>query len=201
MKKFIIYMILLFIIICSLFLLYILEYDAKQCDTNLKSEIYEEFKEIENLEETDSSNSNPIIYRTNSRGNIYRVIATISIPKLNIHYPIINETTYEYLKISPTKLAGNNPNESGNFCIVGHNFEDDTFFSNLDLLENGDIIKLKDTSGNYQKYSVYNIYTVRRKDTSCLNQDTNGKTELTLITCTNKQDLMLIVKCIALKNA
>lgn len=200
MKKLIIYIILLFIITCSLSLLYILEYDAKQYDVSLHDEIYEEFEKIENLEETEisSSESNPIIYRTNSRGNVYRVIGTISIPKLNIHYPVINETTYEYLKISPTKLAGNNPNEPGNFCIVGHNFEDDTFFSNLDLLVNGDVVKLKNTAGNYQKYSVYDIYTVRRKDTSCLNQNTDGKTELTLITCTNKQDLMLIIKCKAI---
>ena len=201
--KLIIYIFLLFVIMCSLFLLYVLEYNVKTYDKNLYAEIYKEFNELEQLEEPStsiditntSSNSNPVIYKTNARGNMYRVIATINIPKLNLNYPIINETTEEYLKISPTKLYGAEPNQTGNLCIVGHNYEDDTLFSNLDQLTNGDIIKIKNTSGKTEKYSVYNSYIVNRNDVSCLDQNTNGKTEITLITCTNKNNKMLIVKC------
>lgn len=201
--KLIIYIFLLFVIMCSLFLLYVLEYNVKTYDKNLYAEIYKEFNELEQLEELStsiditntSSNSNPVIYKTNARGNMYRVIATINIPKLNLNYPIINETTEEYLKISPTKLYGAEPNQIGNLCIVGHNYEDDTLFSNLDQLTNGDIVKIKNTSGKTEKYSVYNSYIVNRNDVSCLDQNTNGKTEITLITCTNKNNKMLIVKC------
>ena len=201
--KLIIYIFLLFVIMCSLFLLYVLEYNVKTYDKNLYAEIYKEFNELEQLEEPStsiditntSSNSNPVIYKTNARGNMYRVIATINIPKLNLNYPIINETTEEYLKISPTKFYGAEPNQTGNLCIVGHNYEDDTLFSNLDQLTNGDIIKIKNTSGKTEKYSVYNSYIVNRNDVSCLDQNTNGKTEITLITCTNKNNKMLIVKC------
>ena len=201
--KLIIYIFLLFVIMCSLFLLYVLEYNVKTYDKNLYAEIYKEFNELEQLEEPStsiditntSSNSNPVIYKTNARGNMYRVIATINIPKLNLNYPIINETTEEYLKISPTKLYGAEPNQTGNLCIVGHNYEDDTLFSNLDQLTNGDIIKIKNTSGKTEKYSVYNSYIVNRNDVSCLDQNTNGKTEITLITCTNKNNKMLIEKC------
>lgn len=200
--KLIIYIFLLFVILCSLFLLYILEYDAKNYDPNLYAEIYKEFNELEQLEELasseniiiDSSNE-PVIYKTNARRNMYRVIATINIPKINLNYPIINETTDEYLKISPTKLYGANPNQEGNLCIIGHNYEDDTLFSNLDKLANGDIVKIKNTSGKTEKYSVYDSYIVNRNDVSCLDQNTNGKTEITLITCTNKNNKMLIVKC------
>lgn len=200
--KLIIYIFLLFVILCSLFLLYILEYDAKNYDPNLYAEIYKEFNELEQLEELasseniiiDSSNE-PVIYKTNARGNMYRVIATINIPKINLNYPIINETTDEYLKISPTKLYGADPNQEGNLCIIGHNYEDDTLFSNLDKLANGDIVKIKNTSGKTEKYSVYDSYIVNRNDVSCLDQNTNGKTEITLITCTNKNNKMLIVKC------
>ena len=46
---------------------------------------------------------------------------SLVIPKLSIKYPVINETTEEYLKIAPTKLFGPNANEVGNLCIIGHN--------------------------------------------------------------------------------
>lgn len=199
--KLVIYIFLLFIISCSLFLLYIFETDEKKYDPSLYAEIYEEFELLEKIEDTtipdvsSTSPNEPIKYTINARDDIYRVIASITIPKINVYYPIINETTDEYLKISPTKLCGANPNEVGNFCVVGHNFEDDTLFSNLDQLTNGDIVKIKNTSGKTEKYSVYDSYIVDNKDVSCLDQNTNGKTELTLITCTNKNNKMLIVKC------
>lgn len=199
--KLVIYIFLLFIILCSLFLLYIFEFNVKKYNPDLYAEIYKEFNELEKLEEPTISNNstnsenNPIIYKTNARGNMYRVIATINIPKININYPVINETSDEYLKIAPTKLYGSNPNQEGNFCIVGHNFEDNSLFSNLDKLTNGDIVKIKNTSGKTEKYSVYNSYIVNRNDISCLEQNTNGKTEITLITCTNNNNKMLIVKC------
>lgn len=198
--KLVIYIILLFIILCSSLIIYIFEIDAKKYNKDLYAEIYSEFEELEKLEESNntktiSSSNNPIIYKTNARGSTYRVIATINIPKIQVNYPIINETTDEYLKISPTKLYGPNPNEKGNFCVVGHNYENDTFFSNLDLLNNGDIVKIKDTSGKTESYSIYNSYIVSKTDVSCLEQNTDGKTELTLITCTNKNDKMLIIKC------
>lgn len=39
------------------------------------------------------------------------VIGIIEIKKLNITYPIISEMNKEYLKISPCKFYGSNPNE------------------------------------------------------------------------------------------
>ena len=63
------------------------------------------------------------------------VIAIIKIPKINIEYPVIFETTEEFLKVSPTKYAGGFPNEPGNFYIIGHNYYNGKHFSNLKKLE------------------------------------------------------------------
>ena len=98
------------------------------------------------------------------------------------------------MKISPTKFWGADPNEVGNFCIVGHNYRNNRFFSKVPSLENGDIIEITDTSGNTLRYSVYNKYEVIPEDLSCTSQLTNGRKEITLITCTNDSKKRVIVK-------
>ena len=55
----------------------------------------------------------------------------IEIPKIGIYYPIISEATDELLKISPCRIAGPMPNEDGNLCIAGHNYDNYKFFSKL----------------------------------------------------------------------
>lgn len=72
--------------------------------------------------------------QTTSGGFRYTTIATVSIPKLNLQYPVLDgetdsaEETEALLKISPTKFWGPEPNEVGNFCIVGHNYRNTKIF-------------------------------------------------------------------------
>lgn len=142
--------------------------------------------------------------QTTSDGYNYSTIAIINIPKINVNYPIIDgktdstEETEALLKISPTKFWGPNPNEVGNFCVVGHNYRDTRFFSKVPTLENGDLIEITDESGKTVKYSVYDKYEVAPDDVSCTSQLTNGKREITLITCTNDSKLRVIVKARAI---
>lgn len=143
------------------------------------------------------------IQSTNNGFN-YSTIATINIPKINVNYPILDgktdsvEETEALLKISPTKFWGPEPNEVGNFCIVGHNYRDTRFFSKVPTLENGDYIEITDESGKTVKYSVYDKYEVSPDDVSCTSQLTDGKREITLITCTNDSKLRVIVKARAI---
>ena len=138
--------------------------------------------------------------QTTSEGYRYETIATISIPKINLQYPILDgetdseEETEALLKISPTKFWGSNPNEVGNLCIVGHNYRNDKFFSKVPTLENGDIIEITDSEGRTLRYSIYNKYEVVPEDLSCTSQLTNGKKEITVITCTNDTKMRVIVK-------
>lgn len=138
--------------------------------------------------------------QTTSEGYRYSTIATINIPKINLQYPILDgETDSEaeteaLLKISPTKFWGADPNEVGNFCIVGHNYRNSRFFSKVPSLVNGDVIEITDTSGNTLRYSIYNKYEVVPEDLSCTSQLTKGKKEITLITCTNDSKMRVIVK-------
>lgn len=132
-------------------------------------------------------------------GQEYYTIATINIPSINCYYPILNLTTDELLKISPCYFWGAEPNKEGNFCIVGHNYRSDKFFSKVPKLENGEIIEIKDLTGKTVKYKVYDKYIVEPEDVSCTSQLTNGKTEITVITCTNDSKKRVVVKATAIE--
>ncbi len=173
-------------------------------DEALYDEIYSEYEEIlakenESYPEKDEKNTvkkdNTIYLNSNSKGQKYRVAGQIHIPKIDVNYPIVYETSDEYLKIAPTKLFGPDINQPGNVCIVGHNYKNEQFFSRLSELENNDKINLLDNKGKRVSYLVYDKYEVSETDLSCTNQNTNGEIEATLITCTKKKDKRLVVKC------
>lgn len=127
-------------------------------------------------------------------GDTYYPIGVINIPKFDIEYPILNKTTPELLELSPTKFWGPEPNTVGNFSVVGHNYRTKQFFSQVPKLENGDLIEIKDLLGKIVQYKVYDKFQVKPEDTSATGQYTNGKREITLITCTNDGNNRIIVK-------
>lgn len=139
-------------------------------------------------------------------GHQYTTIGTINIPKIGVTYPIIDgptdsiEETEDLLKKSPTKFWGPEPNEVGNFCIVGHNYRNSKFFSKVPKLEPGDVIEITDiATGRTINYKVYNKYQVDPSDVSCTTQLTNGKKEVTLITCTDDSKYRVVVKAMEVK--
>lgn len=149
------------------------------------------------VEEEQSEIENEVIARNTSvtnSGQEYYTTAIVNIPSIGVNYPILNTTTDELLKISPCYFWGPKPNEIGNYCIVGHNYRNSKFFSKVPTLENGAIIELTDLTGRTLKYSVYDKYLVSPSDVSCTSQRTNGKKEITLITCTNDSSQRVIVK-------
>lgn len=124
----------------------------------------------------------------------YTTEAVLKIPSINIEYPVLSNTSEDLLFVSINKYWGPKPNEIGNYCIVGHYYESGIMFGKLHKLKNGDIAELTDLSGRTIKYQVYNKYVVKPTDTRCTSQLTNGKKELTLITCTNYGKERLVVK-------
>lgn len=206
-EKKLIYILLVIIAVFSGILIIRLNLTPK-FDLELYDEIYSEYDEIlKNAEETQkkeiASDENigterniTYVYTglTSSRSQ-YKVAGEIMIPKVKVVYPVVNETTDENLKIAPTKFAGPKMNEVGNFCIVGHNYKNNQFFSKISQLEENDQVYLTSNNGKKLTYSVYDKYEVYEKDLSCTSQETNGKIEATLITCTKNKKNRLIVKC------
>lgn len=164
----------------------------------------EEQEIIEEQQKAVETNDTNRVVQTTKNGYKYATIATINIPQISVNYPILDgetdsvEETEALLKIAPTKFWGADPNEVGNFCVVGHNYRNKKFFSKVPTLENGDIIEITDLSGKTIQYKIYDKYEVDPSDTDCTTQLTNGRKEITLITCTNDSKLRVIVKARAI---
>jgi len=131
---------------------------------------------------------------TASNGTEYSICGIVNIPKINVVYPIITELSDVLLKVSVCKFWGAEPNKVGNLFLVGHNYRNNTFFSKVPSLVCGDIVEITDLSNKTLQYEIYDIYTVSPDDVSCTSQLTNGKKEVTLITCTNNARARVIVK-------
>lgn len=168
--------------------------DALVVTMNSQQIVEENVSQNEALEEEDR-NTITTGKVNDSKGNEYSVVGVVNIPKINCKYPIIAETTDELLKVSVCKFWGPNPNEVGNLCIIGHNYKNSRFFSKVPTLVVGDIVEITDLSGKTVKYKAYDIYTVDPSDTRCTSQLTQGKREVTLITCTNDTKQRVIIKC------
>lgn len=195
---------LLTVIIFSTILIIKINNDNDSYSKEMYDNLYKDLKDWDNEEFITASD-----YNKEERNNLekeqvkvisateasYKIIATIRIPKINLYYPIISETSDDNLKISPSKLYGCDPNQIGNFCVIGHNLGNEKFFGRLKTLNQNDNIILKGKDGSEETYKVYDMYTVDPTDLSCLSQETNGKKEVTLITCTNKNNKRLVVKC------
>ena len=134
------------------------------------------------------------------------ILKSLSIPKINVEYPIVDgesdseAETEELLRMSPVKFHGPDINTVGNYCIVGHNYRNSRFFSKVPTLVNGDIIQITDFADNSTvEYEVYDKYVVDPTDVSCTSQNTDGRREITLITCTDDSKQRVIVKARAIE--
>lgn len=131
---------------------------------------------------------------TASDGKSYYIEATLRIPSLDINYPVLSDSSDELLKISINKLWGPNPNEVGNYVIVGHNYKNKTMFGKLPGIDIGATIELEDLSGRTITYMVYDKYEIKPTELQCTSQLTNGKKEITLITCNSNGKKRIVVK-------
>ena len=129
-----------------------------------------------------------------SDGTEYYTIGVINIPSIDVNYPILSTYSDALLKIAPCKFHGPNPNEVGNLCIAGHNYKNSKFFSKVPSLDTGDIIEITDLGDNTLKYEVYDKFIVNPDELECTSQKTEGKREITLITCTNDNKQRYIIK-------
>ena len=163
--------------------------------TMTQEQIVEENVNLNNTLQQEDKNNITSGKFTDSKGNTYSIVGVINIPKINSKYPILAETSDALLKVSVCKFWGSNPNEVGNLCLVGHNYRDSRFFGKVPTLVVGDVVEITDLEGKTLKYSVYDIFTVYPTDTKCTSQLTQGKKEVTLITCTDNGKQRVVVKC------
>ena len=128
-------------------------------------------------------------------GNVEKLyLGRIKIEKINLDYFVYNTYSEELLKVLPCKFSGEDMSKPGNLCIIGHNYYDNRFFSNLNKMDLNDSIIMEDLNGNKYKYVIYDIYEINEKQTEeVIKSDGKYKT-LTLCTCTFDKNSRLIIK-------
>jgi len=123
----------------------------------------------------------------------YQVLGKLSIEKINVELPVIAQTSKEALKISVCYYQGAMPGQSGNMVITGHNYANGAHFGRLSKLKEGDAVVLE-AGGRTYSYLVYETQVVKPDNVESLDEF-EGDTCLTLLTCTNRGNRRLLVRC------
>ena len=117
----------------------------------------------------------------------------LSIPAIELNSTVLPKTTKEYLNISLTQIKQNQVPGEGNFTIAGHNSSVfGRHFNRLHELTIGDEIQLIDGENVYT-YVVESKTVIAATQVEVLD-DTPGKNEITLITCTDSGKKRLAIK-------
>ena len=200
-----IFILIIGLIILITIILIAIKYGGNMVNEQKMSNIVEQIKLIDiHQGSTDQSlPNNGLDIETNAITEIkiddYIVLGIIRIPKIELEYPILNETTNLSMKKSITKFWGPNLNEIGNLSLAGHNNYDRTMFARVKELTIGDIIEIEDLNKNIVKYEVFDIYVTDPNDVSCVKSVDPDSREVTLITCTNGSKNRLITKAREIK--
>lgn len=148
---------------------------------------------------TDTENSNDVysnnfftILDENAKSNY--ILGIIEIKSINLYYPIFAYYSDNDLKVSPCRFYGPEPGKAGNICILGHNYNSNMFFSNVNLLKANNKIVLYDNSQNAFNYFVESVYEVNNNDFSPIYDYDKNEKNLTLITCNNINNNRIIIR-------
>lgn len=124
----------------------------------------------------------------------FQIIGKIMIPKTELDIPIINSVTVQGMKEAPCLLYTTGElNKSGNTYIVGHNYVNNTLFSNNGKLEIGDKIYITTLDNVTKEYIIYDKFITTAEDVSYLKRDIGESPEITLQSCTNNNVSRIII--------
>ncbi|WP_060207601.1 class D sortase [Sporosarcina koreensis] len=110
-------------------------------------------------------------------------VMELEIPFIHMKQHILNETTDENLNIALTQIKPDQQPGVGNFTIAGHRgYRDGRHFSNLSKVPIGEKIQLHAGDKTYV-YEITSKEVIQPTFVEVLD-DSEGKNEITLITCT-----------------
>lgn len=184
----------------------------KKYKLNTDTEEYlEEFDTmvVKLAEEKDENNDNNNQQNTNQNTGMagistdklvykgFKVIGKLEMPTIKIQYPILDVITHaNAIEVSVGMLYGAGINQPGNTVIIGHNYNNGLFFGKNKYLQVGDKIYITDIYGNKLEYTIFNKYFTPESDTSYITRQTDGRIEVTLVTCdaTGKNRLVVCAR-------
>ena len=187
MNKFSKYLIILGILCILLSITLYIKNKYQELDTGKKS------KEILDIIETKINVSDKEEIKSNTEDLVlnisgYDYIGVINIPSLNIKLPIMRETDYDRLAISPCKYYGNiTTNE---LVLCAHDYVNQ--FGKISNLKEDDIVIITDVLGNNYVYKV--VLTEELNPTDITNM-IDSPFDLSLYTCSYGALKRITVRC------
>ncbi len=187
MNKFSKYLIILGILCILLSITLYIKNKYQELDTGKKS------KEILDIIETKINVSDKEEIKTNTEDLVlnisgYDYIGVINIPSLNIKLPIMRETDYDRLAISPCKYYGNIT--TNDLVLCAHDYVNQ--FGKISNLKEDDIVIITDVLGNNYVYKV--VLTEELNPTDITNM-IDSPFDLTLYTCSYGALKRITVRC------
>lgn len=120
-------------------------------------------------------------------------VLELEIPSIQLKQKVLPETTTENLNVTLTQIKPNQTPGEGNFTIAGHRgYRGDRHFRHLPNVQNGDEILLHTKEETFV-YSIVDSKVIEPTDIAVL-EDQEGKSEITLITCTTSGKERIAVK-------
>lgn len=187
MNKFSKYLIILGILCILLSITLYIRNKYQELDTGKKS------KEILDIIETKINVSDKEEIKSNTEDLVlnisgYDYIGVINIPSLNIKLPIMRETDYDRLAISPCKYYGNIT--TNDLVLCAHDYVNQ--FGKISNLKEDDIVIITDVLGNNYVYKV--VLTEELNPTDITNM-IDSPFDLTLYTCSYGALKRITVRC------
>ena len=120
--------------------------------------------------------------------NGYNYLGTITIPRLNLELPVMDEYDYNRLKKAPCRYYGSI--YTNDLIICAHSYR--THFGYLDRLKQKDMIVFTDIDGINYFYEVLEIEILKPTE---VDKMINNDFDLTLYTCTSDGNNRITVRC------
>lgn len=119
-----------------------------------------------------------------------RYIGYLSIPAIDLNLPVMENWSYEGLKIAPGRYSGSL--YTNDLVIAGHNYA--RHLGSLNLLNVGTEVDFVDMDNRTWRYKVAAIETVQPEDIEAMTTPTD-QWDLTLFTCTTNGEARTTVRC------
>jgi sortase A len=131
-------------------------------------------------------------YETDPSGTISvggeAYLGVLRIPALGLSLPVMQDWSYEKLKISPCRYSGDTASDT--MVIAAHNYK--RHFGTIHTLSQGDELSFTDVNGQVIRYGVAETKTLEATDVPGM---TASGYDLTLFTCTYGGAARIAVRC------
>ena len=121
----------------------------------------------------------------------YDYAGVIAIPDLSLELPVIDQWSYDRLKVAPCRQSG--AAADGDLVIAAHNYK--SHFGYLDRLEPGASVIFTDMEGTVYRYAVEEVRRLEPEDAEDVSSVFSSEYPLVLYTCTPGGKARVAVFC------